>query len=98
MDLLILITAFGGGAVRGMVGYIKYQFSYKQVGFNLPYFLAMVFISGMVGVMVAGAFNLNAILAFIIGYAGGDFLENVYKIIAKRPSIYLPFKDVWSQK
>jgi len=27
-------------------------------------------------------------LAFIIGYAGGDFLENVYKIIVKKPSLY----------
>jgi len=26
--------------------------------------------------------------AFVTGYAGGDFLENVYKIIIKKPSLY----------
>lgn len=94
MDIYVIIAAFGGGAVRGMVGFIKHQFSYKNVGFNIPYFLAMVFISGIVGLLVASAFNINAIFAFIIGYAGGDFLENVYKIIAKKPEIYLPWRNV----
>ncbi|MBI2624746.1 MAG: hypothetical protein HYW70_00150 [Candidatus Nealsonbacteria bacterium] len=94
MELSIIIAAFGGGAVRGMVGFIKHQFAYKNVGFNVPYFLAMIFLSGTVGVMVAAAFNVNAVFAFIIGYAGGDFLENVYKIIAKKPEIYLPFKNI----
>ncbi|MBI4121545.1 MAG: hypothetical protein HY470_01135, partial [Candidatus Ryanbacteria bacterium] len=27
-------------------------------------------------------------IAFIIGYAGGDFIENVYKIIIGKPSVY----------
>ncbi|HJN62287.1 MAG TPA: hypothetical protein QGH92_01650 [Candidatus Parcubacteria bacterium] len=98
MTILIIIAAFGGGAVRGMVGFIKHQFSYKNVGFNLPYFLAMLFISGIVGVLVASAFNVNAVFAFIIGYAGGDFLENVYKIIAKKKEIYFPLKDVLPPK
>ncbi|MDO8265075.1 MAG: hypothetical protein Q7T34_01760 [Candidatus Parcubacteria bacterium] len=94
MYLSIFIAAFGGGALRGITGFIKHQFSYKNVGFNLPYFLGMVFISGIVGVMTASAFNINTMFAFIIGYAGGDFLESVYKIIAKKPEIYLPLKDV----
>jgi len=92
MDPSIIIAAFGGGAIRGIVGFVKHQFSYKNVGFNLPYFLTMLFISGIVGVVVASAFNVNAIFALIIGYAGGDFLENVYKIIAKKPEIYFPLK------
>lgn len=94
MGSLILIAAFGGGAVRGLTGFIKHQYSYKNVGFDLPYFLTMMFISGMVGVLCAAVFNVNASLAFIIGYAGGDFIENVYKIIAKKPSLYkLPVSD-----
>ena len=59
----------------------------------------MMFISGIVGLLTAVAikelgltfFGLNYFtpaLAFIIGYAGGDFLENVYKIIIKKPSLY----------
>ncbi len=94
----LLIAGFGGGATRGLVGFIKYQFSYKNVEFKLPYFLAMVFLSGVVGVLSAAAlkelevpyFGAGIVtpgVAFVIGYAGGDFLENVYKIILKKPRI-----------
>lgn len=97
MFLEIFIASFGGGVVRGLVGFVKHQFSYKKVGFDLPYFLAMMFISGIVGLLSAVAVrnagmdflgNFTPAIAFIIGYAGGDFLENVYKIIIKKPSIY----------
>jgi len=99
MYLYILIAGFGGGALRGLVGYIKHQFSYKNVGFKLPYFLGMMFLSGVVGLLIAMAINetgikflgtdyLTPALAFIIGYAGGDFLENIYKIIIKKSSLY----------
>ncbi len=90
MYLEILIAGFGGGVVRGLVGFIKHQLSYKNVGFNLPYFFAMMFLSGVVGVVTAMAVKeisghvLTPALAVVIGYAGGDFLENVYKIIAKK--------------
>ena len=88
MEPSIIIAAFGGGVVRGLVGFIKHQYSYKNVEFNLPYFLAMMFISGVVETLCAASFEVNASFAFIIGYAGGDFIENVYKIIAKKPSLY----------
>lgn len=97
MYILILIAGFGGGAVRGLVGFIKHQFSYKNVGFNLPYFFAMAFISGIVGLLSALAmkeagFTLEGFfsptLSFIVGYAGGDFIENIYKILIKKSSLY----------
>lgn len=99
MYISILIAGFGGGALRGLVGFIKHQFSYKNVGFRLPYFLAMMFLSGIVGLLIAVAINetgikflgvdyLSPALAFVIGYAGGDFLENLYKIIIKKSSLY----------
>lgn len=99
MYIFILIAGFGGGALRGLVGFVKHQFSYKNVGFNLPYFLAMMFLSGIVGLLIAVAIKetgikflgtdyLSPALAFIIGYAGGDFLENLYKIIIKKSSLY----------
>jgi hypothetical protein len=95
--LSILIAAFGGGVVRGLVGFIKHQLSYKNVKFELPYFLAMIFLSGVIGGVTTiaikelgftllGAFT--PALAFIIGYAGGDFIENIYKIIIKKSSLY----------
>lgn len=74
--------------VRGLVGFIKHQYSYKNVGFDLPYFFTMIFLSGIIGTLTAVAFGGNAVFAFIVGYAGGDFIENVYKTIAKKPSLY----------
>jgi len=58
-----------------------------------------MFISGVVGLLIAMAIKetgikflgsdvLTPALAFIIGYAGGDFLENLYKIIIKKSSLY----------
>ena len=99
MYLFIFIAGFGGGALRGLVGFIKHQYSYKNVEFKLPYFITMMFLSGVVGLLTAvtikeaginflGLDYLSPALAFIIGYAGGDFLENIYKIIAKKPDLY----------
>lgn len=99
MYIYILIAGFGGGVLRGLVGFIKHQYSYKNVKFQIPYFLVMMFISGTVGLLTATAIKemgitflgleyLTPPLAFIIGYAGGDFLENIYKIIVKKPSLY----------
>ncbi|MBW6440796.1 hypothetical protein K0B03_02060 [Patescibacteria group bacterium] len=94
----ILIAGFGGGAVRGLVGFTKHQFAYKNVEFNLSYFVAMMLISGVIGLLSAIVvkelgvtfmeLNYTPALAFVVGYAGGDFLENLYKIIVKKPSIY----------
>jgi len=99
MYLYIFIAGFGGGALRGLVGFIKHQFAYKDVKFQLPYFLFMMFLSGVVGLLAAVAVKETGIaflgldyfspaLAFIVGYAGGDFLENIYKIIVKKSSLY----------
>ena len=97
--ILILIAGFGGGVVRGLVGFVKHQFSFKNVGFNLPYFAAMMFISGIVGLLTAVAIKEAGIfplgievitpgIAFIIGYAGGDFIENIYKIVFKKQTLF----------
>jgi len=97
MFLSILIAGFGGGVMRGLMGFIKHQFAYKNVPFNLAYFLGMSFLSGVIGLLSAMAvkevgFTLEGIfspgLSFIVGYAGGDFIENVYKIIIKKSSLY----------
>ena len=93
----ILIAGFGGGVIRGLVGFIKHQFSYKDVGFDLMYFLGTSFISGIIGLIITISikslgFTLHGTfdpaMAFIVGYAGGDFIENIYKIIIKQSSIY----------
>ena len=86
----LLIAGFFGGMVRGLVGFVKHQLSYKNVPFDLKYFLGMCFISGVVGLMASISIKeigltlngtFSSALSFIIGYAGGDFLESIYKII-----------------
>jgi len=95
--ILIFISAFLGGVLRGLVGFLKYQFSYKEVKFRPRYFFGTMFLSGAIGLMatisvreigftLSGGFSAS--LAFIIGYAGGDFIENIYKIIIKKSSFY----------
>ena len=104
MTEIILIAGFGGGAIRGLVGFIKHQYAYKKVPFSLPYFIFMVVVSGVIGVTAAftirelgleflGSSALTPAMALIIGYAGGDFLENIFKIILRKPEWYsLPKK------
>jgi len=101
----VFIAGFGGGVVRGLVGFIKHQYSYKNVGFNLPYFLAMSIMSGAVGVLSATAAAevgleffggpFTPAIAFFIGYSGGDFIENFVKTVLKKPTLYSLFgKDI----
>ncbi len=94
----ILIAGFGGGIVRGLIGFIKHQYSYKNVKFEIPYFLTMSFVSGVIGILVAMATKelgmtffgdyFTAATAFFVGYTGGDFVESIVKIILKKPSLY----------
>jgi hypothetical protein len=88
MSWAILVAGFAGGMVRGLVGFIKYQYGYKNVGFKVNYFLAMMFLSGVVGMLTAAAFKYNETFSFVIGYAGGDFIENIFKTITKSTSLY----------
>ncbi|MFA5729979.1 MAG: hypothetical protein WC938_02015 [Candidatus Paceibacterota bacterium] len=94
----ILIAGFGGGFVRGLIGFLKHQYDYKNTAFNLPYFFVMMFLSGIVGLLVAvgiknsmisfeGVSYISPAIAFIIGYAGGDFLDGIYKILLKKGKI-----------
>ena len=95
----ILLAGFGGGVLRGLVGFIKHQYAYKHVKFSWVYFFLMVLLAGLIGLSAAyipksikmnflGLTDLSPGLAMVIGYAGGDFIENVYKIIIKKPSLY----------
>jgi len=92
----ILIAGFLGGAVRGLIGFLKHQFSYKNVAFSPNYFLGTTFLSGIIGLLVSSAVReigftyegfFTPALSFIVGYAGGDFIENIYKIIVKKSSL-----------
>ena len=95
----ILFAGFSGGVVRGLVGFIKHQQAYKEVPFRPLYFASMVALSGVIGLLAAwvtddlgitflGMESLSASVALIIGYAGGDLIENLFKIIIKKPNLY----------
>lgn len=85
--------------MRGLVGYIKYRSSYKNLSFKTGYFVFSVVVSGAVGLLAAwvtqdlgirflGLATITPAIAIIIGYAGGDFIENLFKILTGKTSIY----------
>ena len=51
--ILIFVAAFSGGILRGLVGFLKYQFSYKEAKFRPMYFLGTMFLSGVIGLLAA---------------------------------------------
>ncbi len=90
---------FLGGVIRGTVGLIKHIQSYKDVAIKPLYFSTTIAISGLIGLASAwvthdlgisflGLETLPLSLALIIGYAGGDFMENIFKIITKDDKIF----------
>lgn len=95
---MVTVLVFGalGGVIRGLVGYLKHFQAYKSVKFEWKYFGMAVGISAAAGLAVAWSIadsgitfaegmQINAGLAMILGYAGGDAIENLYKIILKKP-------------
>jgi len=99
----LLLAGALGGLVRGIVGFLKYQFTYKNVKFQPAYLAVVATLSAFVGGVITWAIassglkisvveEINPAVAFIIGYAGGDFIENLYKIIIGKASIY-PLTD-----
>lgn len=88
------LAGFLGGAIRGIMGVVKYTLSYKDVEMRPWYFASTVAVSGCVGFLVAwivqdlgiaflGVETISPAIALIVGYAGGDFLENIFKILTK---------------
>lgn len=99
--LSLLLAGAWGGVTRGLVGFIKYQSAKKQTKFETNYFLTMIILSSLVGVGISwvvaevdgkilGLKEITPAIAFIVGYAGGDLLENLYKILLKKTTLYPP--------
>ncbi len=90
---------FLGGVLRGTMGVIKYTQSYKDVEIKVNYFSGTIFVSGFIGMLCAwivsdmgivimGIEELPLSFALIAGYAGGDFIENIFKIVTKNVDIF----------
>ena len=96
---IFFLSGFIGGVIRGIVGIIKYTLSYKDVQIKWWYFGGVTLISGLIGLAVAWAIlelgltfegieELSPAIALIAGYAGGDFLENIFKVLIKKPILF----------
>jgi hypothetical protein len=97
--LTILFTGLLGGIIRGLVGYLKYRSSYKNTNFMWNYFLLSVGICGVVGLLTAwitrdlgltflGLPVITPAIAIVVGYAGGYFIENIFKILTGKTSLF----------
>ena len=96
---IFFIAGFIGGAIRGIVGILKYISSYKDVQIKWGYFTGTATVSGLIGMTAAwivrelgvafvGIETMSPAIALIVGYAGGDFLENIFKTLIKKPILF----------
>lgn len=96
----LLIAGLTGGMLRAVVGYIKARSATKKnQTFSPVYFLATVLASGAIGYLtvwvfydlreyILGSFPFTPAIAAVLGYAGGDIMENIYKIFTKRLTLF----------
>jgi len=96
---LFFLAGFFGGVLRGVVGVVKYTQAYKDVKMRYWYFLITVLVTGLIGLITAWIVKdlgitfldieiLSPTIALIVGYAGGDFIENIFKILIKKANLY----------
>jgi len=77
----MVIMGAAGGAVRSLVGILKYMERNRRneklrVGYLLFSILVSAVIGGFAGALAGGSWRIAA----LAGYAGTDFIESLYKI------------------
>lgn len=99
MDISFFVAGLFGGLLRGGMGLFKYMTSYKDVEIRPYYFAGMVILTGVIGwvsAWVAGDalrifLELETVplsFAVVAGYAGGDLIENIFKIAVQEPQLF----------
>jgi len=78
--LIYILAGFLGGIIRGLVGFVKNKTIEKADHFKPQYFLVTILISGLVGAVAGVLADTEWQVSFLAGYAGTDFIENLYKI------------------
>ena len=78
--LVYILAGLLGGIVRGLVGFVKNKTIEKADHFKPQYFLITILISGVVGAAAGILADTEWQVSFLTGYAGTDFIENLYKI------------------
>jgi len=82
----IFIAGFLGGLIRGLMGITKYLTAYptKKKKIRTGYIILSLASAGGMG-LLAGVFIAEDIkFALLAGYAGTDFIENLFKIKMKK--------------
>lgn len=74
-----IAAGFVGGVARGLSGFMKKRKAGVKIKFDYPYFFTTVFFSGVLGGIAGALAESGWKTAFLAGYAGTDFLENMYK-------------------
>ena len=74
------MAGFLGGVIRGLVGFVKNKTIEKADHFKPSYFVVTILIAGIVGAAAGALADTEWQVSFLAGYAGTDFIENLYKI------------------
>ena len=83
MPLLeVFIAGFLGGLIRGLVGITKYLTAKpgKKRKMRTEYLILTLLSSGGLGLLVGVFITDDVKFALLAGYAGTDFVENLFKI------------------
>lgn len=76
-----VMTGLLGGLIRALVGITKDQaFTPEKFKMRWGYFATTMFVSAVVGVMSGIIADGDWRISLLAGYAGTDFLENLYKL------------------
>lgn len=78
--LIYILAGFLGGIIRGLVGFVKNKTIEKANHFKPSYFVVTILIAGVVGAAAGALADTEWQVSFLAGYAGTDFIENLYKI------------------
>ncbi len=78
--LIYIFAGFLGGIIRGLVGFVKNRTIEKADHFKPSYFVITILIAGIVGAAAGALADTEWQVSFLAGYAGTDFIENLYKI------------------
>ena len=78
--LIYILAGFLGGIIRGLVGFVKNKTIEKADHFKPSYFVVTILIAGIVCAAAGAIADTEWQISFLAGYAGTDFIENLYKI------------------
>ena len=82
----MFIAGFLGGLIRGLVGITKYLTAApsKKRKIRPEYIVLTLLSSGGLGLLVGVFITDDVRFALLAGYAGTDFIENLFKIKMKK--------------